>query len=99
MPFQTETISDSKFLVYKTGEEKLSHELICDHEQSRTNFAIYLKKNLTITLESTNTAPELSKVIQDILEKWRNRKKNILIHHTIQFPLLSETQSKTNRRN
>ena len=54
--------------VCRTKEEKSSQVLICNNEQSKMNFSISLKKNLTPTLGCTNTAPALSKVIQDILK-------------------------------
>ena len=56
-------------------EEKTSHVLTCQDKDSIANYKTKLDTILKPTLESTNTAPSLSKAIQQILRIWRQGKK------------------------
>ena len=77
-------------------EEKTSHVLTCQDKDSKANFKKNLDTILKPTLDSTNTAPSLSKAILEILQIWRQDKKVNPSDFTLNFGIRAAIKDQNN---
>ncbi|OEU05826.1 hypothetical protein FRACYDRAFT_266850 [Fragilariopsis cylindrus CCMP1102] len=77
-------------------EEKTSHVLTCQDKDSKANFKKNLDTILKPTLDSTNTAPSLSKAILQILQIWRQDKKVNPSDFTLNFGIRAAIKDQNN---